>query len=349
MRRLNPKGMVEMSRAEYWYLLYGPAVRYETDVPILAQPVNELLRHFRRDSLKAAAALAIRFHQVKDRAEVPLTISASARQLASGTGEAVGDRRATGLPYDVILDQGLLIAEFHGIGVIAVDGAQSRADGYLINPDRLPSNLIEYLFHLALIELLRRRGLYTIHATALEHNGRAILIPGNSGRGKTTSFISLLRSGYRYLSDDHPLLQDSGTHVEVLPFPIKINVTDATVQFFPELGAASAQVLHPGVPKRFFYAEDLYPTAVGERCQPALVLFPHVVDAPQSHLELLPKSRALEALLPQALLVYDKTVARREFQVLAKLVQQVDCYRLHFGRDVLDLPKLITPLLEKGR
>jgi len=342
--------MVEMSMAEYRYSLYGTAVRYETDVPLLAQPVNELLRHFRRDdALEADAALAIRFHQVKDRAEVPLTISASARQLASGTGEAVGDRRATGLPYEVILDQGLLIAEFHGIGVLVIDGAQSRADGYLINPDRLPSNIIEYLFHLALIELLRRRGLYTIHATALEHNGRAILIPGNSGRGKTTSFISLLRSGYRYLSDDHPLLQDSGTQVEVLPFPIKINVTDATVQFFPELRAASEQVLHPGVPKRFFYAEDLYPTAVGERCQPALVLFPHVVDSPQSHLELLPKSRALEALLPQALLVYDQEVARQEFKVLAKLVQQVDCYRLHFGRDILDLPKLITPLLEKGR
>jgi len=341
--------MVEMSMTESCYSLYGTAVRYETDEPVLAQPVNELLRHFRRDSLEAQAVLAIRFHQVKDRADVPLTISASARQLASGTGEAVGDRRATGLPYQVILDQGLLIAEFHGIGVLVIDGDQSRADGYLINPERLPSNLIEYLFHLALIELLRRRGLYTIHATALEHNGRAVLIPGNSGRGKTTSFISLLRSGYRYLSDDHPLLQDAGSHVEVLPFPIKINVTDATVQFFPELKSASEQVLHPAVPKRFFYAEDLYPTAVGARCQPALVLFPHVVDAPQSHLELLPKSRALEALLPQALLVYDQEVARREFKVLAKLVQQVDCYRLHFGRDILDLPKLITPLLEKGR
>jgi|CXWL01.1.fsa_nt_gi hypothetical protein len=347
---MNHEGMVEMSMAEYWYGLYGTVVRYETDVPVLSQPVSELLRHFRRDeALEADAVLALRFHQVRDRAEVPLTISASARRLASGTGEAVGDRRATGLPYDVILDQGLLIAEFHGIGVLVIDGAQSRADGYLINPDRLPSNLIEYLFHLALIELLRRRGLYTIHATALEHNGRAILIPGNSGRGKTTSFISLLRSGYRYLSDDHPLLQDSGTHVEVLPFPIKINVTDATVQFFPELREASEQVLHPGVPKRYFYAEDLYPTAVGARCRPALVLFPHVVDAPQSHLELLPKSRALEALLPQALLVYDQEVARREFKVLAKLVQQVDCYRLHFGRDILDLPKLITPLLENGR
>jgi hypothetical protein len=341
--------VAELTMDESLFSVYGMSVRYATEAPVLAAPVHELLRHFRCNSIEAAAPLTIRFHSVKRRVDVPLTVSASARQLASGTGEAVGDRRATGLPYDVMLDRGLLIADFHGVGVLVINGTQGQADGYLISPERLPSNLIEYLFHLALIELMRRHGLYTIHATALEHNGRAILIPGNSGRGKTTSFISLLRSGYRYLSDDHPLLHDAGGQVEVLPFPIKINVTDATVQFFPELREASEQVLHPGVPKRFFYAEDLYPTAVGARCQPALVLFPHVVDAPKSHLELLPKSRALEALLPQALLVYDQEVARREFKVLAKLVQQVDCYRLHFGRDILDLPKLITPLLERGR
>src|SRR5262249_5856651 len=119
--------------------------------------------------------------------------------------------------------------------------------------------------------------------------------------------------------------------------------------FFPELRDAPDYALHPGLPKRSFHAEDLYPTSLGDRCQPAMVLFPHVVDAPQSHLELLPKSRALEILLPQALLVYDPDVARREFQVLVKLVQQVVFYLLHSGRDILDLPQLITPLLELRR
>jgi len=96
-------------------------------------------------------------------------------------------------------------------------------------------------------------------------------------------------------------------------------------------------------------AETIYFAPIGERCRPTIVLFPNVVDSPRSDLELLPKSRALEALLPQALLVYDREVARREFQVLAKLVQQVDCYRLHFGGNILDLPTLISPLLDQAR
>ena len=149
--------------------------------------------------------------------------------------------------------------------------------------------------------------------------------------------------------DDHPLFRDSGTHVEILPFPDKIDVTEDTISFFPELRNAPDGVLCPSLHKRFFYAEDLYPTSVGDCCEPAMILFPHVIDAPHSYLEPLPKSRALEALLPQSMVVYDPEVARREFQTLVKLIQQVDCYRLHFGQDILELPRLVTPLLKKRR
>lgn len=340
--------MIEQPLTEYLFSLYGTQIRYVTASPRLASPVNEFLSHFRQEVCCSSMPLTLYFHAVNHQTDIPVTISSSARQLAVNMGVAGADYAETDLPYEVALDGELLIADFFNVGVLVVDSVQGRADGYLINPQMMPDSLIEYLFHLALIELLRRRGLYTIHATALEKNGKGVLIPGNSGRGKTTTFISLLRSGYRYLSDDHPLLRDAGTHVDLLPFPIKINVTEQTVEFFPELRTAPAQVLQPRFPKRAFHAEDVYPTSIGECCRPALVLFPHVIDAPHSHLELLPKSRALEMLLPQALLVYDSEVAKREFQVLAKLIQQVDSYRLHFGRDILELPQLITPLLEEG-
>jgi len=331
----------------YLFSVYGVPIRYLAELPLLATPVNELLRHFRRDSIDESDALTMCFRAVQRRTDIPLTLSSSAHRVFSGTGSAVEGRRGTGLPCEVIQDGSCLIADFHHVGVLVMDGMKGRAEGYLIQPETLPANLIEYVFHLALIELLRHRGLYTIHASALEKHGRGILIPAYSGCGKTTSFIALLRSGYRYLSDDHPLIRDVGTHVEVLPFPIKIHVTDATIAFFPELLHAPHHILQSGSPKRSFHAEDLYPTSVGDCCRPTVMLFPHVIDAPHSQIELLPKSVALQSLLPKALLVYDPEVARREFQVLAKLVQQVASYRLSFGRNILDLPKLITPLLEQ--
>jgi hypothetical protein len=342
--------VADQPKTEYLFSLYGTPVRYITSSPRLVPPVEELLRYFRRDVLNAATPLTVRFHEVQDRAEIPLTLSPAAQHMASSTDVAAEGRPKVDLPYIVSQDGGRLLLDFAEVGLFMIEGAYGRAEGYLIKPERMSANLIEYLFHLTLIELLRRRELYTIHATALEWRGCGILIPGNSGRGKTTSFISLLRAGYRYLSDDHPLIRDAGDHIELLPFPIKINVTKETIAFFPELRNASEQVLRlqPGFHKRGFYAEELYRTEIGACCKPALMLFPNVVDASRSYLEPLSKSRALELLLPQALLVYDPEVARREFQVLGKVVQQVDCYRLHFGRDILDLPKLITPLVEQA-
>lgn len=338
-------------KTEYLFSLYGTPVRYLTSSSRLAAPVEELLRHFRRDTLDEVTPLTVRFHAVKNRAAIPLVLSPEARHLISGTDVAAEGRPEHDLPYVVSQAGGRLLIDFADAGLFMIEGAYGRAEGYLLKPERMPANLIEYLFHLTLVQLLRHRELYTIHATALEWQGRGILIPGNSGRGKTTSFISLLRAGYRYLSDDHPLIRDAGDHVELLPFPIKINVTEDTIAFFPELRNAPEQVLQrqPSFHKRGFYAEELYRTEIGACCRPDLILFPQVVDAAQSHLERLPKSRALQLVLPQALLVYDQEVARREFHVWAKLVQQADCYRLHFGRDLLDLPKLITPLLGQAQ
>jgi hypothetical protein len=194
--------------------------------------------------------------------------------------------------------------------------------------------------------LLRRKGLYTVHAAAVEKNGYGLLIPGSSGQGKTTACIALLRAGYRYLSDDHPFVRRNGSRFELLSFPVKVDVTEQSVAFFPELRDGTAQ-LHQGLSKQFFSVEDLYPAARINGCEPAFIVFPYTVDEPQSYLEPLSKSRAFVELLSQCLLVYDKEVAKREFQTWSGLVERAECYRLYFGRDVLELPRLIDPLFEK--
>lgn len=331
---------------EYLFNLHEVDLHYQTSSPAMVEPILSFLRHFHADSGKGGTVLTIRFEQVTSRAEVPLKISEQAKTLFSGTCPSRGDSLRSIWRCDVHQDGDRLITDFHEQGVLVIDGIRGVVEGYFINPEAMHPDVRESFFHYALTELLKRRGLFTVHATALEYHGQGVLIPGYSGQGKTTSFLSLLRSGFRYLSDDYPLLRDRGTHVELLAFPMKIDVTDRTIEFFPELRHAASGILQQGVWKKAFQPEDVYPGSIGTSCRPAMILFPHVVDMPHSCLEPLPKSRALEAVMPQALRVYDPEVARREFQALSKLVQQVDCYRLHFGRDILDLPKLIAPLLD---
>lgn len=326
--------------------VHGIEMKFVTNSSELASSVEALLRHFRCDT-HSARPMLMEFDAVERRGDVRVRVSGSAKLLYSGSGLVTGDDRQTTWLCDIYTEPGLLIADFHEEGVVVIDGVSQSARGYLVRPEAMARDIRVSFVHFAMTELLKRRGLYTFHATALEHKGQGVLIPGFSGRGKTTTFLSLLRSGYRYLSDDHPFFRVHGTRVEILPYPLKINVTDQTVSFFPELRDASPSVLHAGVPKRFFYAEDLYPWPVGQSCKPAVILFPEVVNSSHSCLEPLSKKLALEMILPHSLLVYDAEVARREFQALVRLVEQTDCYRLHFGRDVMDLPWLVTPLLEK--
>jgi hypothetical protein len=246
---------------------------------------------------------------------------------------------------EVYRDGERLVVDVRDQGVLLIEGDQGY--GYFFHPEIMPQDRLEMFFHYTVIELLKRRSIFPLHAAALEYQGRGVLIPGGHGCGKTTALLSLLREGYRYLADDHPLLRDKGIGQELLGIPTKIDVTDGTISMFPELRNAELGLLKQGAYRKSFYADDCYSGSSGNSCEPAMILFPQITDISHSCLEPLAKSRALEVLLSRESSVHDAKTAGKEFQALSKLAQRTACYRLHFGQDVSDLPRLITPLLER--
>ena len=74
-----------------------------------------------------------------------------------------------------------------------------------------------------------------MHAAGFSKDGKVILIPGTSGAGKSTLAITLLRGGFGYLSDDMVFLQRRSDGLGVLSFPEDVDVSDQTINFFPEL------------------------------------------------------------------------------------------------------------------
>lgn len=329
--------------------IHGTEMTFTTNSRELAHSVESLLRHFScHVSYHGVTTqpLQLQFYAVQHRRDIPVRVSSKALLLHSGSGLVLGRASHATWRCDIYSAQGVLFADFHEEGLVVIDGRSLSAQGYLVRPEDMSPDIRNSFVHFAMTELLKRCGIFTFHATALEYKGKGVLIPGFSGRGKTTSFLSLLRAGYRYLSDDHPFFRETDSGVELLPYPLRINVTDQTVSFFPELRNAPPSLLHSGTPKRYFYAEDLYSNPLGQSCKPAVILFPTVVDSPHSCLEPLSKKLAMEMILPHSLLVYEPEVAREEFKALVRLIQETDCYRLHFGRDVLDLPWLVTPLLD---
>lgn len=255
---------------EYFYCIHGMELRLTTDNRAIASAVQGHLRHFEQKVLGDATDLEIRLKRVQTHQEIPIRISPAAQCLACDNGGDGGDFRHSGWRFAVYRDNNRRIINFHEQGLLVIDDQEGQAEGYLVEPQSTSPDLQGILFcHFALIELLRARGVYNIHASALEKDGRGVLIPGFSGQGKTTSCLALLRAGYRCLSDDHPLLRENGNGLELLSFPVKIDVTEKTVEFFPELRAAKA-CLRQGLYKQYFYIEDLFPHGKADVCKPAI-------------------------------------------------------------------------------
>lgn len=82
-----------------------------------------------------------------------------------------------------------------------------------------------FLFGSAFGALLHQRGLFVLHASAIETEKGAVLFVGPSGNGKSTTAAAFHRRGYRVLADDVCALKlDERGHPLVIPaFPqIKI-------------------------------------------------------------------------------------------------------------------------------
>jgi hypothetical protein len=201
------------------------------------------------------------------------------------------------------------------------------------------------LLTLPLIETLRRRGLFNIHAAGAARNGRALLIAGPSGAGKTTLSIALARAGFDFLGDDTLFLTRAGDGLQVCAFPDEVDVTASTAEFFPELASLTASPRQPGWPKWSFRVESAFGgTRIAWAAEPAAIVFPRMVDEPKSCLEPLSGQRGLLELLPNILLTHPDA-CQAHLRILADLTSHVPCYELAMNRDVLALPALLGELL----
>lgn len=80
--------------------------------------------------------------------------------------------------------------------VVTVDGTEVDA------PTRAPWALSSLIWHLNRRVVARSRRPVLLHAGAAVFGGRAVVVVGKSGAGKTTTIAALVRSGGAYLTDD---------------------------------------------------------------------------------------------------------------------------------------------------
>jgi hypothetical protein len=203
-------------------------------------------------------------------------------------------------------------------------------------------------FLLALMMLLRPHGGYGLHANALVTEEEGFLLVGKPGSGKTTLALSLIRQGWRYLSDDAVVLRQAEEGVEALAFRRGFSCTPETLGRLG-LDEPRLEALYSAPGKRVMDLEALFPEGFALSCRPGTVLFPRIANQAKSELTPMKQSDALIALMRESAgIMTDIASSREQLEVLKRLVEQSRCYRLELGSDVYDEAATVSAILHKA-
>lgn len=201
------------------------------------------------------------------------------------------------------------------------------------------------LFTICLVEILKRRGLYSLHAGGLSANGKCFLIPGTSGAGKSTLTVASLRTNFEYMSDDMVFLIDRPDGLRVLAFPEEVDISDQTAGFFPELSFLLRSPKRCGWRKRQIHPLQLYGAKVAPEARPAAIVIPRIAEAESSVVTRMDPDEALLEMVPNVLLT-EANSCRAHLDVLRELATSTPCYRLEAGRDFDQLAVRFRELLD---
>jgi HprK-related kinase A len=151
--------------------------------------------------------------------------------------------------------------------------------GDYVLPDAAPLSLAHGLLAaemgMNLQMALGQRRFLLLHASAVERDGRALLMTGHSGAGKSTLAALLGERGWRFLGDEFALVDLASGALH--PFPRAISLKNDAVRLFGGVETDRLGPILAGTPKGTI--RHLRPAAdavarMDETARPALILFP---------------------------------------------------------------------------
>ena len=241
--------------------------------------------------------------------------------------------------------EGYLFTRHGDVLLTALDEHNGHTVALVHAPARWPLRHYKQGIFITLYQLLRGHGLHLIHASAIGRDGRALLIAGRSGAGKTTTMLTCVDAGYQFLGDDTTLLWlDPAGTVQVAALLSTLDVTDKTAAWFPQLAPfLSPQRNHTG--KRQIILSEAFPQRVAAQAQVVALLMPMVTGAVTTTLTPLNKATLLNDLLFFSVDLQDPAFTRRHVEFLAQLVEQNPVYLLRLGSEREDVLRAIADAL----
>jgi hypothetical protein len=274
-------------------------------------------------------------------------------EIASGTDGADTHVDAAPLFFHGLIrgyrseDGGLRLTD--GASGLRLDGDFARIRARLAPGPRDAEAPAPVMLFIALMIALRRRGLFHLHAAGLvPDRGRGLLVVGESGAGKSTAALALVRAGWRWLGDDAVLLAERDGHVVALSLPKEFHVGPRTLAAFPEVAPLAGARYRREHDKRPVDPRLVAPDRQADTMvAPGVLLFPEVSPDRATALAPIDRAEALGALLPSSALLVVPGLPRaaEHLSLLRALADGAVAFRATLGPDLLERPSLLADRL----
>lgn len=173
--------------------------------------------------------------------------------------------------------------------------------------------------------------LLIMHGAVLERNGYAIILPAPSGSGKSTLCAGMMHRGWRLLSDELILVDLDSAKVHPLCRPVSLKNQSISIisKFAPDAiitkpiaDTAKGSVAHVRpAPEDIARTNDLAPIR--------WAVFPRYISGSQTELTPVAKTEAFMTLVDNTFNY--SLLAQQGFDVLARVTDNLDAYRLQFS------------------
>ena len=234
---------------------------------------------------------------------------------------------------------GALQVAVQGVGRYSASGSLILVDAIA---DAKPEDVELYLTGAMFGALLHQRGLFPLHAAAVDLAGTAVAIAGPSGAGKSTLTATLVEGGATFLTDDSSVLEFSDG-VSLWPGPSRLKLDHRSIGLLPDRPGALA----PAGGTRGKFHRPVSSAAPSSRPVRLGRVYLLTDGSGPPRAERVVGLEAVAAIADQAhFLAFAVTMGLNQqvFQLAARAVNHVEVFRLIRPRGLEHLPAIVAAI-----
>lgn len=318
--------------------IHGVPLEISADHPLLFETFREDLRHFerrRRPFPKKPIRLAL--------TALPDSLDGNHFPKRFFPYREMGSQR--------IIASGETVTCYARSALAVISSLRKRSIQAAVRPEMalLADPAYHYCFTQPANVWFKRRGLFFLHAGCVSKDSQGILITGHSRAGKSVLSLSAVRGGFKFLSDEQPLLSFRNGKVRAHSFPRRIRLHRADAGLFPELGPL---LRSSPMERLIFPIQEVWRGCIASSCKPRVLIFPEFHKRGSLRVSRLHPSEALARLLQDDHFIWYKMWTRlsnQHLSLFAQLVKQAAAFRMEYGSgDLGRIPALFGRLLKDG-